>query len=119
MKLIKEIIIIFGLYYLGEFISKGLGLAIPGNLIGMLLLLLLLCLKIIKVEQVEHISNFLLDHLSFLFIPAGVGLMVSIHLIAGIWIQILILCLLTTILTMGIVGRIVQSSLKREGSHHE
>ena len=42
MKLFRQSIIILGIYLLGELISKGLNLPVPGNIIGMLLLLLLL-----------------------------------------------------------------------------
>lgn len=114
MKLLREVLLIFGIYFIGEMAAKGLQLPIPGNLIGMLLLLVLLCTKVIKLEHVETVSTFLLDHLSFFFIPAGVGLMASFHLIQDIWAQILLLCLVTTICTMVLTGVCVQRQLKKE-----
>lgn len=42
MKLFREIIIIFGISYIGECLSTLLHLPLPGSLVGMLLLLLLL-----------------------------------------------------------------------------
>lgn len=115
MKLIREIVIVFGLYYIGEIISKSLSLPIPGNLIGMLLLFMLLCSKTVKLQQVERIGDFLLDHLAFFFIPAGVGLLTSFSLIADIWIQIVLVCAITTFFTMGIVGYLVQRVMNMEG----
>lgn len=113
MKLFREAIIIFGIYILGDFISKVLGLPVPGNIVGMLILLLLLCLKIVKVEQVDTTSNFLLDHLAFFFIPAGVQLMDSFGVVKDTWIRLLIICVLTTIITMGSTGLIVQFVVRK------
>lgn len=113
MKLFRETIIILGIYLLGEFISKTLNLPIPGNVLGMLILLLLLIFKIVKVEQIETISNFFLDHLAFFFIPAGVGLISSFDIIKDIGIQLLVVCIITTAITMGITGKIVELLLKK------
>lgn len=114
MKLFREFIIIFGIYYLGEGIKIVTGVPIPGNLIGMMLLLLLLCTHVVRLEHISTLSDFFLSHMSFFFIPAGVGLLTSLILIKDIWIQIIILCLVTTFLTMGISGFTVQFMIKRK-----
>ncbi|MGG7178568.1 CidA/LrgA family protein [Clostridium paraputrificum] len=108
MKLFREAIIIFGTYLMGELISGLLNLPIPGNILGMLILLILLCTKIIKVEQIETVSNFLLDHLAFFFIPAGVGLMTSVGIIKDTWAKLIIVCIITTIVIIASTGLIVQ-----------
>ena len=58
MKLFREAIIILGIYLIGELISKGFSLPLPGNILGMIILLILLCTKIIKVDDVENVSDF-------------------------------------------------------------
>ena len=116
MKLFREAIIIFGIYLLGVLIADVTRLPIPGNVIGMVILFLLLCFKVIKVEQISTISNFFLDHLAFFFIPAGVGLISSFTVIKDIWLQLLIVCFITTVITMACTGRIVQRiANKKEG----
>lgn len=112
MKYLRELLIILSIYLLGEFISKYFNFPLPGNIIGMLILLTLLCLGIIDVKKVENVSNFFLDHLAFFFIPAGVGLITSLALLKDTWLQILMVCLLTTIFTIGVTGRIVQGLQK-------
>lgn len=114
MKIFREVIILFGIYYLGEGIKLLTNVPIPGNLIGMLILFLLLCTHVIRLEQISTISDFLLGHMPFFFIPAGVALMTSFALIEDIWLQILVLCLITTFLTMGISGITVQFFMKRK-----
>ena len=108
MKLFRETLIILGVYLIGEFISSILNLPIPGNILGMIILFILLCTKVVKVDNIETVSNFFLNHLSFFFIPAGVGLMSSVDVIKSTWIQIFIVCIITTILTIGGTGRVVQ-----------
>ncbi len=112
MKIFREAIIILGIYLIGELISKGFSIPLPGNIIGMIILLVLLCTKVIKVEKVENISAFFLDHLSFFFIPAGVGLISSFSSIKNSLINILLLCLITTAIVIIATGIIVQYIIK-------
>ena len=112
MKIFRESLIIICIYLLGEIISKGLNLPIPGNIIGMIILLILLCTNIIKVEKVETISSFFLDHLAFFFIPAGVGLLTSFDIIKSSLIQILLICIIATSLVIVVTGLTVQTLVK-------
>lgn len=121
MKLLREALIIFGIYLIGEFLVQITNIPVPGNIVGLLLLLICLCTKIIKPRQIETISNFFLDHLAFFFLPAGVGLMNSFGVIKANIAQILIVCIATTAITIAATGRIVQFvankiQAKKEGS---
>ncbi|MGL5379296.1 CidA/LrgA family protein [Clostridium sp.] len=108
MKLFRQSIIILGVYIIGELISKGFNLPIPGNILGMLLLFTLLCTNVINVEKVEMVGNFFLDHLAFFFIPAGVALLNSFDMIKSSFIQIVIICLITTVIVIAVTGKVVQ-----------
>ena len=112
MKIFREAIIILGIYLIGELISKGFSLPLPGNIIGMIILLVLLCTNVIKIEKVENISAFFLDHLSFFFIPAGVGLISSFASIKDSLVYILLLCLITTAIVIVSTGTVVQYIIK-------
>lgn len=112
MKIFRESLIILCIYLIGELISKGLGLPVPGNIIGMIILLTLLCTNIIKVKNVETISSFFLDHLAFFFIPSGVGLLTSFDIIKSSLIQILIICIIATAIVIAVTGLIVQYLVK-------
>ena len=63
MKIFREVLVIFGLYYVGELISTTLSLPLPGSLVGMILLFVLLQLHIVELEQIATVSDFLLGHL--------------------------------------------------------
>ena len=113
MKLFREALIIFAIYLLGELLSSLLHLPIPGNILGMVILFILLCTNIVKVDNISNVTRFLLDHLSFFFIPAGVGLMASIGVIKSTWWQLLVVCISTTIIIIGVTGTIVQTLSKK------
>lgn len=114
MKLLREAMIIIGIYFFGELLSKSLFKFIPGNIIGMLILLIMLNKKIIKLEAIETVSKFLLEHLAFFFIPAGVGLLTAIELIRGNSIKLVFICIISTVLVMGITGIVVQVLINRK-----
>ena len=113
LKLFREALIILGIYLVGEFLSTSLHLPIPGNILGMIILFILLYTKVVKVENISNVTNFLLNHLSFFFIPAGVGLMTSIGIVKSTWWQILLICVVTTSIIIGVTGTIVQVISKK------
>lgn len=113
MKLLREATIIIGLYFIGDFISKTIITFIPGNIIGMLILLLLLSLKVIKLEAIENVAKFLLDNLAFFFIPAGVGLLTAVDVLKGNAIKIVLVCIISTFIVMGVTGITVQGLINR------
>lgn len=113
MKLLKELLTILCIYFLGEFLSSTFNLPIPGNILGMIILLILLLTNIVKLESISSVSNFFLDHLAFFFIPAGVGLLTSIAVVKDIWIQFLLICFISTIIVIVVTGLIVQKIISR------
>ena len=116
MKFFRESILLLSIYFVGEIISKGLNLPIPGNIIGMILLFILLSTNVLKVEKVENLANFFLDHLAFFFIPAAVGLMTSFASLKGSIFKIILLCILTTIIVISVTSVTVEFICKRKSN---
>jgi holin-like protein len=58
----------------GELISRGLGLPIPGPVIGMALIFVLFLASSRVANAILPTAQGLLAHLSLLFVPAGVGI---------------------------------------------
>ncbi|TCO74760.1 CidA/LrgA family protein [Marinisporobacter balticus] len=112
MKLFGQFIIIVCIWQLGEWLSKVSSLPIPGSILGMFILFSLLFFKVIKLSWVEYCGNFLLKHLAFFFIPAGVGLIASLDLLKANWLSLSIIILLSTIIVMGVTGYVVQKFIK-------
>jgi holin-like protein len=86
---------------------RFLGLPLPGPVLGMLLLFLTLLLRRGPGTGLENVSGGLLAHLSLLFVPAGVGLMVHWDRLVAEWLPIAAALLLSTLLTMAFCAGLV------------
>ncbi|WP_072722983.1 CidA/LrgA family protein [Tepidibacter thalassicus] len=113
MKFLRQLGIILFISFLGEFISNFFNLTIPGSVVGMLILFTCLYTKIIKLDMISEVSKFLIDHLAFFFIPAGVSLISSLNLLKGKWISIIVISLISTILVIFTTGITVQLLTRR------
>lgn len=113
MNILKQWILILFVYFLGEVVSKGLSLPIPGNIMGMIFLFIFLVTGIIKLEKIENAAKSILDNLAFLFIPAGVGLMSYFEIISNYVAQILFIVVITTFIVMSCTGLTVQLISKK------
>jgi len=108
---------------IGETVSRGLGLPLPGPVLGLLLLLIVLLARDqfailasgpLRNSGVENVSKGLLAHLSLLFVPASVGVVQKLDLLAAHGIAIIlilalsvIVTLLATVLTFWLVSRLL------------
>jgi putative effector of murein hydrolase LrgA (UPF0299 family) len=93
----------------GEIVVRGLALPMPGPVVGMLLLLLLLLLRDrvplfamgpLQGGGVEGASKGLLAHLSLLFVPAGVGIVQKLDLLAQHGIAIAAVLAISVVITL-------------------
>ena len=104
MKFLNGITLLLLYQLLGEISAKLLQLPIPGPVIGMALLLLSLTLAPSLLPRAESTANQLLSHLSLLFVPAGVGIMVHGERLADQWPLLLLTLVISTLITMAAVG---------------
>ena len=93
----------------GEIFVRGLALPMPGPVIGMLLLLVLLLardrIKLLARGPlgdggVENGARGLLAHLSLLFVPAGVGLVQKLDLVAEHGVAIIAILAVSVVITL-------------------
>lgn len=111
MDKLKQLFWLLLFSYIGEILSLVISpfVAIPGSVIGMVILFLALHFNILPIEKVEDVGTWLTDNMAFLFIPAGVGLMTQFEVLGGnVWWQLLIILFVTTALMMWCVGTVVQ-----------
>ncbi len=81
---------------LGEVIVRGLGLPLPGPVLG--LAMLLVALQAPRISQaVEPVARVLLANLSLLFVPAGVGVVGHLGLLATDGVAMLAAILVSTV----------------------
>ncbi|MFT3800626.1 MAG: CidA/LrgA family protein [Burkholderiaceae bacterium] len=79
----------------GEGLARGLHLPFPGPVVGMLMLIPALALRGVR-EPVALCADFLLRHLSLLFVPVGVGVMSHLELISHFGVRMLLVIVLST-----------------------
>src|SRR6201996_3730872 len=107
----------------GEALVRGLGLSVPGPVIGLMFLLVLLLARDrfavlargpLRDDGVESVSRGLLANLSLLFVPAGVGVVQKLDLIVdhgiaflGVLVISVLITLLVTVATFLVASRLL------------
>ena len=112
--MIRELLIIIGITYLGNFLSQFSPIPFPGAVIGLIILFFLLLKKIVVISDIEKTTNVLLGNLSFIFLPPGVALINAIDEISHVWIKLLFLMIITTIITLLATGFTVQYIIRKQ-----
>lgn len=106
------------LTFIGNVISNVFRLPVPGSILGMILLFLALQFKILEFRHVDEAGSFLINNMTILFLPAGVGIMAKWNLISHFWAQILLIVVGALIINMLILGKLVEwIKVKFEGDY--
>ncbi|ENZ32086.1 hypothetical protein HMPREF1084_02500 [Clostridium butyricum 60E.3] len=108
MKYLQQLMIILAAYLLGVVLQVALNLPIPGTVLGLIILFLGLYSGIIKVEMIEDMCEILISHMSFLFIPAGVGLITSFALLSGKIVAFSLVIIISTIIVWVVTAYVVK-----------
>lgn len=99
----------------GELLVLLLNLPVPGPVIGMLLLFVTLAVRGGAPRSVRETAQGLLRHLSLLFVPAGVGVMVHSGRIASEWLPILVALVLSTAATIVATALVMRAAGRGAG----
>lgn len=119
---LNGITILLAYQLVGEITSRLLQLSVPGPVIGMILLFLTLLLRGSLEKTLDSATTALLSHLSLLFVPAGVGVVVHLDLIGDEWLPISIALVLSTLITLAATALImlaIKRLLHRGNTHAE
>lgn len=102
--MIGSLAVILGCQLLGEVMARGLGLPVPGPVLGMAVMVGVLWLRDRfappVLAGVEPAGRFLLAHLSLLFVPAGVGVVGNLEVLAAEWLALAVALGVSTVLTL-------------------
>lgn len=114
MKIVRGFLIILIISFLGEVLHALLPFSIPASIYGLVLMLGGLTSGVVPFRKVEKAGSFLIEIMPMLFIPAGVGLMVSWIFLKPFFFPVILITIITTVLVMAVTGRVTQAILKRE-----
>ena len=106
--MLAGIFTIFMFQLVGEAIQKYFGLSIPGPVIGLVLMLIALLASKHRThrpiaglrDNLITVAETLLGHLSLLFVPIGVGVILHLHLLETQLLRVLGVIIFGTIATM-------------------
>ena len=107
---------------IGEVAVTTLDVPFPGPVVGMVLLFTLLLFKGTVPDELGRVSGALLNNLSLLFVPAGVGVMVHFELLGtDVWplsvalVASTLITVVVTALLMVFLGRLSSNNQSGEG----
>ena len=92
------ILLVFQL--VGEVLALVFALPVPGPVIGLALLFATLTIRNEVPDQLRSTANGLLQHLSLLFVPAGVGVMAHLGRLREEWLPITVALVVSAVLTV-------------------
>lgn len=98
--------VILACQLVGELAVAALGLPLPGPVLGMVILFLGLLARGLPMG-LAALGDALLGHMSLMFVPAGVGVMVHLRLLATEWLPISVALVVSTLVTVAITGLIM------------
>ena len=84
----------------GEVLALVFALPVPGPVIGLALLFAAMVVKGQAPEHLRSTANGLLQHLSLLFVPAGVGVMAHLGRLREEWLPITVALVASAVLTV-------------------
>ncbi|MGL1834787.1 CidA/LrgA family protein [Rhodocyclaceae bacterium SMB388] len=98
---------------IGEVLVRGLGLPIPGPVVGMGLLFASLIFAKGPGADLRGTANGLLQHLSLLFVPAGTGVMLHFQRLADEWVPLMVAVAVSTVLSIAVSALLLNMLIRR------
>ncbi len=113
MKYLRQLLIILIFSFIGEILHSLIPIQVPASIYGLVLLFIALLTGLIQLPQVKEAAKYLIEIMPLMFIPAGVGLLESWGDLKSILIPVLILLVVSTVLVMGVSGKVTQGMIQR------
>ena len=101
----------------GEVVARAAGLPVPGPVLGLMFLFVVLAARRRPVPDLDRHADHLLGYLSLLFVPAGVGVVQYLPLLAEQWLPVtaaLVTSVVAGIAATGLTMRILMRSAAAE-----
>lgn len=101
---LRAFVLIYACLYAGIFVASLLPIAIPGSIIGMLIMFVLLSLQILPAKWVNPGCLVLIRYMALLFVPIGVGVMQYYDLLRAQFGPIVVSCAISTVIVFLVVS---------------
>ena len=117
MKYLMQFMIIILVSCIGELLNHFIPLPIPASIYGLIIMLALLMTKTIRLDAVKETAEFLINIMSVMFIPAGVGLITYWAQLKNMLLSTIIIIIVSSILVMVITGKTSDFMIQRKGTN--
>lgn len=111
MNALQGLALLLVLQTAGELLVRATGLPLPGPVLGLVMLLPLLALPAVA-RRVEAAATVLLQHLSLLFVPVGVGVIVHLGALAPLGGRLLVVIVLSTWVGLAVTAAVLRALLR-------
>ncbi|MEY8390293.1 CidA/LrgA family protein [Lachnospiraceae bacterium] len=112
MKFLKQFGIILLISFIGELLYTLLPFPVPASIYGIMILFLCLQTGLVRLDAVKETSDFLIEIMPVMFVPAAAGLMDSWQAMKEDIVAYAVITALTTCLVMIVSGRVVQFGIQ-------
>ncbi len=112
-RFVLGVVVLFLFQFIGSWLVGIAHAAIPGSVIGMMLLAAAVHLRMIPMWLVRPASDFLVRHLALLYVPAGVAIVLYVALFRSQWLAVTAAALASLVAVLLVVGVIVQRLERR------
>lgn len=121
MKYLAQLTIILAVSLVSEALGYFIPLPVPASVYGLVIMFLLLRTKVIKLSQVENVADFFLQIMPFFFVAPTVGLITSFDAIRGNVLWLVLMCFISTVVTIAVTGTVAQLVMKlmKKGGHKD
>lgn len=99
----------------GEVLVQLLRLPVPGPVLGMGLLFSALFAPRWLPGGLRQMANNILQHLSLLFVPAGVGIIQHVRLVSEEWVPIAAALILSAVITIAVTALTIRALVRLTG----
>lgn len=114
MNFLEQFAILIAALFAGSLLKAVLPLAIPETIYGMVILFILFLTKAIKTSDVKKASETILENMSFLFVPAGVGIIENFDLFGQNFLAMVAITFITASIAMIVSMKLVSIAQKGE-----
>jgi holin-like protein len=111
-RIVLTFTILLACQLVGEVVTRLLRLPVPGPVLGMVILFCVLLVRRQVPDDLSVVTGGLLQNLSLLFVPAGVGVMLHAQLLAENWMALSAALLLSAVITIVVTGVVMTWSLR-------
>ena len=108
LRIVVQVGILFGFYFLGDFIVTLLHLKFPGSIVGLMLLWVCLYFNWFDVRFVADGANLLIAFLTLFFVPTTVGIIQYPELLTKSGFLLIVAVLISSIFAFVFTGKLSQ-----------